>query len=73
MTKLLQDRKFIVRDKHKLINDPVNGTVYVHPVAILVMNTPQFQRLHHVKQVIETTIIILKSQFYLTKYKKNHF
>ena len=49
--RLIEEERFVSRDLHKLINDPVHGTVYVHPVAVLILNTPQFQRLHYIKQV----------------------
>ncbi|XP_067948690.1 deoxynucleoside triphosphate triphosphohydrolase SAMHD1-like isoform X3 [Watersipora subatra] len=42
---------FVVRDLHKLINDPVHGTINLHPLAVTIISSPQFQRLHFVKQL----------------------
>ncbi|XP_067949596.1 deoxynucleoside triphosphate triphosphohydrolase SAMHD1-like [Watersipora subatra] len=47
----LKENNFVIRDYHKLINDPIHGTVYLHPVALVMMSTPQFQRLHYIKQL----------------------
>ena len=35
----------------KLFNDPVHGSVSLHPLAVKIIDTKQFQRLRHIKQV----------------------
>ncbi|XP_039647664.1 deoxynucleoside triphosphate triphosphohydrolase SAMHD1-like [Perca fluviatilis] len=36
---------------HKVFNDPIHGTVELHPLLIKIINTPQFQRLRNIKQL----------------------
>ncbi|XP_060583966.1 deoxynucleoside triphosphate triphosphohydrolase SAMHD1-like [Ruditapes philippinarum] len=35
----------------KTFNDPIHGQVELHPVCIRIIDTPQFQRLRHIKQL----------------------
>ncbi|XP_060569551.1 deoxynucleoside triphosphate triphosphohydrolase SAMHD1-like [Ruditapes philippinarum] len=35
----------------KTFNDPIHGQVELHPVCICIIDTPQFQRLRHIKQL----------------------
>ncbi|XP_053400926.1 deoxynucleoside triphosphate triphosphohydrolase SAMHD1-like isoform X2 [Mercenaria mercenaria] len=35
----------------KVFNDPVHGQIEIHPVCIRIIDTPQFQRLRHIKQL----------------------
>ncbi|XP_060585629.1 deoxynucleoside triphosphate triphosphohydrolase SAMHD1-like [Ruditapes philippinarum] len=37
--------------KGKTFNDPIHGQVELHPVCIRIIDTPQFQRLRHIKQL----------------------
>jgi len=34
-----------------LFNDPIHGCIEVHKPALLIVNSPQFQRLRNIKQV----------------------
>ncbi|TNN28023.1 Deoxynucleoside triphosphate triphosphohydrolase SAMHD1 [Liparis tanakae] len=35
----------------QVFNDPVHGTVPMHPLLVRIIDTPQFQRLRHLKQL----------------------
>ncbi|XP_028427157.1 deoxynucleoside triphosphate triphosphohydrolase SAMHD1-like [Perca flavescens] len=35
----------------KVFNDPIHGTVELHPLLIKIIDTPQFQRLRNIKQL----------------------
>ncbi|XP_034721411.1 deoxynucleoside triphosphate triphosphohydrolase SAMHD1-like isoform X2 [Etheostoma cragini] len=35
----------------KVFNDPIHGTVILHPLLIKIIDTPQFQRLRNIKQL----------------------
>lgn len=37
--------------KGKIFNDPIHGTIEMHPACISIIDTPQFQRLRHIKQL----------------------
>ncbi|XP_059189190.1 deoxynucleoside triphosphate triphosphohydrolase SAMHD1-like [Centropristis striata] len=37
--------------QNKVINDPIHGHVELHPLLIKIIDTPQFQRLRHIKQL----------------------
>ncbi|KAF7659906.1 hypothetical protein LDENG_00291200 [Lucifuga dentata] len=36
---------------NKVFNDPIHGHVELHPLLIRIIDTPQFQRLRHIKQL----------------------
>ncbi|XP_046843278.1 deoxynucleoside triphosphate triphosphohydrolase SAMHD1-like [Xenia sp. Carnegie-2017] len=36
---------------HKIFNDPIHGTIKLHPLLVKIINTPQFQRLKDIKQL----------------------
>uniref|UniRef100_A0A0B7AM80 HD domain-containing protein n=1 Tax=Arion vulgaris TaxID=1028688 RepID=A0A0B7AM80_9EUPU len=36
---------------NKIFNDPIHGSIQLHPVCLAVIDTPQFQRLRYVKQL----------------------
>ncbi|XP_074500292.1 deoxynucleoside triphosphate triphosphohydrolase SAMHD1-like [Sebastes fasciatus] len=38
-------------DESKLFNDPIHGSVELHPLLIKIIDTPQFQRLRNIKQL----------------------
>ncbi|XP_053400920.1 deoxynucleoside triphosphate triphosphohydrolase SAMHD1-like [Mercenaria mercenaria] len=35
----------------KIFQDPIHGPIEIHPVCIRIIDTPQFQRLRHIKQL----------------------
>ncbi|XP_052060453.1 deoxynucleoside triphosphate triphosphohydrolase SAMHD1-like isoform X2 [Mytilus californianus] len=35
----------------KILNDPIHGTITLHPLLIKIIDTPQFQRLRNIKQL----------------------
>ncbi|XP_029013290.1 deoxynucleoside triphosphate triphosphohydrolase SAMHD1-like [Betta splendens] len=43
----------VIRNKnqHKVINDPIHGTIKLHPLLIRIIDTHQFQRLRNMKQL----------------------
>ncbi|XP_014669969.1 PREDICTED: deoxynucleoside triphosphate triphosphohydrolase SAMHD1-like isoform X2 [Priapulus caudatus] len=38
-------------DNLKVFNDPIHGHIELHPVCVKIIDTPQFQRLRHLKQL----------------------
>ncbi|XP_051805113.1 deoxynucleoside triphosphate triphosphohydrolase SAMHD1-like isoform X1 [Acanthochromis polyacanthus] len=42
---------YFLEKKHKVLNDPIHGLMELHPLLIKIMDTPQFQRLRHIKQL----------------------
>ncbi|MED6282724.1 hypothetical protein CHARACLAT_001361 [Characodon lateralis] len=36
---------------YKVFNDPIHGTVELHPLLVKIIDTPQFQRLRNIKQL----------------------
>ncbi|XP_046843284.1 deoxynucleoside triphosphate triphosphohydrolase SAMHD1-like [Xenia sp. Carnegie-2017] len=37
--------------EYKIFNDPIHGTIELHPLLVDIINTPQFQRLKDIKQM----------------------
>ena len=44
-------KKFKNMKKSKVFNDPVHGHIELHPLAVAIVDTPQFQRLRDLLQV----------------------
>ncbi|TDG96858.1 hypothetical protein EPR50_G00234320 [Perca flavescens] len=44
-------QKILKMDQSKVFNDPIHGTVELHPLLIKIIDTPQFQRLRNIKQL----------------------
>ncbi|XP_031144044.2 deoxynucleoside triphosphate triphosphohydrolase SAMHD1-like isoform X2 [Sander lucioperca] len=44
-------QKTLKMDHSKVFNDPIHGTVELHPLLIKIIDTPQFQRLRNIKQL----------------------
>ena len=42
---------YVIHDQYKIINDPVHGSISLHPVAMIIVDSPPFQRLRHIRQV----------------------
>ncbi|KAL6119052.1 samhd1 [Pungitius sinensis] len=38
-------------DQSKVFNDPIHGHMEMHPLLVKIIDTPQFQRLRHIKQL----------------------
>ncbi|KAJ8370629.1 hypothetical protein SKAU_G00106570 [Synaphobranchus kaupii] len=38
-------------DTMKVFNDPIHGHIEMHPLLVSIIDTPQFQRLRHIKQL----------------------
>ncbi|XP_061113207.1 deoxynucleoside triphosphate triphosphohydrolase SAMHD1-like [Conger conger] len=41
----------ISTDIRKVFNDPIHGHIEMHPLLVSIIDTPQFQRLRHIKQL----------------------
>uniref|UniRef100_A0A9J7YS89 HD domain-containing protein n=1 Tax=Cyprinus carpio carpio TaxID=630221 RepID=A0A9J7YS89_CYPCA len=39
------------KDVMKIFNDPIHGHMELHPLLVKIIDTPQFQRLRHIKQL----------------------
>ena len=37
--------------KNLIVNDPIHGHIELHPVLVVIMDTPQFQRLRYIRQL----------------------
>ena len=35
----------------QVFNDPIHGHIELHPLMVKIIDTPQFQRLRHIKQL----------------------
>ncbi|XP_068996911.1 deoxynucleoside triphosphate triphosphohydrolase SAMHD1-like [Embiotoca jacksoni] len=42
---------FKIKNGPKVFNDPIHGTMEIHPLLVTIIDTPQFQRLRHIKQL----------------------
>ncbi|MBN3274665.1 SAMH1 triphosphohydrolase, partial [Polyodon spathula] len=38
-------------ENRKIFNDPIHGHIELHPLLVHIIDTPQFQRLHYIKQL----------------------
>lgn len=36
---------------YKILNDPIHGHIEIHPLCVMIVDTPQFQRLRSIKQL----------------------
>ncbi|XP_026137198.1 uncharacterized protein LOC113114400 isoform X2 [Carassius auratus] len=41
----------------KIFNDPIHGQIELHPLLVKIIDTPQFQRLRHIKQLGGTYLV----------------
>ncbi|KAJ8408047.1 hypothetical protein AAFF_G00262750 [Aldrovandia affinis] len=41
----------------KIFNDPIHGHIEMHPLLVCIIDTPQFQRLRHIKQLGATYLV----------------
>lgn len=44
-------------DDSKVFNDPIHGHIMLHPLCIMLIDTPQFQRLRQIKQLGSTYFV----------------
>lgn len=42
---------FIYNFSAQVFNDPIHGHMEIHPLLVKIIDTPQFQRLRHIKQL----------------------
>lgn len=47
----------ISNDDMKVFNDPIHGHIEMHPLLVRIIDTPQFQRLRHIKQLGGTYLV----------------
>ncbi|XP_051516375.1 deoxynucleoside triphosphate triphosphohydrolase SAMHD1 isoform X4 [Myxocyprinus asiaticus] len=47
----------ISSDAMKVFNDPIHGHIELHPLLVQIIDTPQFQRLRHIKQLGGTYLV----------------
>ena len=38
-------------DPYKIFNDPIHGSIELHPLCVKIIDTPQFQRMRNIKQL----------------------
>ena len=41
----------------KVFNDPIHGHIELHPLLVKIIDTPQFQRLRHIKQLGNISLV----------------
>ncbi|XP_062872182.1 deoxynucleoside triphosphate triphosphohydrolase SAMHD1-like [Trichomycterus rosablanca] len=51
MILLMQDSRSEIIKKMKVFNDSIHGHIELHPLLVRIIDTPQFQRLRHIKQL----------------------
>ncbi|KAK7161021.1 hypothetical protein R3I94_003862 [Phoxinus phoxinus] len=44
-------------EQMKIFNDPIHGHIALHPLLVKIIDTPQFQRLRHIKQLGGTYLV----------------
>ena len=54
-----------MKKKSKVFNDPVHGHIELHPLAVAIVDTPQFQRLRDLLQVGPTYYVFPGTLFYI--------
>ncbi|MCI4387160.1 hypothetical protein PGIGA_G00070880 [Pangasianodon gigas] len=47
----------ISSERMKVFNDPIHGHIALHPLLVRIIDTPQFQRLRHIKQLGATYMV----------------
>ncbi|XDV16838.1 hypothetical protein PO909_016368, partial [Leuciscus waleckii] len=45
------------KEQMKIFNDPIHGHIALHPLLVKITDTPQFQRLRHIKQLGGTYLV----------------
>ncbi|KAK2909492.1 hypothetical protein Q8A67_005329 [Cirrhinus molitorella] len=45
------------KEQTKIFNDPIHGHMEMHPLLVKIIDTPQFQRLRHIKQLGGTYLV----------------
>ncbi|KAL1281478.1 hypothetical protein QQF64_000281 [Cirrhinus molitorella] len=45
------------KEQMKIFNDPIHGHMELHPLLVKIIDTPQFQRLRHIKQLGGTYLV----------------
>ncbi|CAM4454681.1 unnamed protein product [Leuciscus chuanchicus] len=45
------------KEQMKIFNDPIHGHIALHPLLVKIIDTPQFQRLRHIKQLGGTYLV----------------
>ncbi|KAK7161024.1 hypothetical protein R3I94_003864 [Phoxinus phoxinus] len=45
------------KEQMKVFNDPIHGHIALHPLLVKITDTPQFQRLRHIKQLGGTYLV----------------
>uniref|UniRef100_A0A9J8CDE6 HD domain-containing protein n=1 Tax=Cyprinus carpio carpio TaxID=630221 RepID=A0A9J8CDE6_CYPCA len=45
------------KEQMKIFNDPIHGHIELHPLLVKITDTPQFQRLRHIKQLGGTYLV----------------
>ncbi|XP_048051056.1 deoxynucleoside triphosphate triphosphohydrolase SAMHD1-like [Megalobrama amblycephala] len=48
---------FFSKKQMKIFNDPIHGHIELHPLLVKITDTPQFQRLRHIKQLGGTYLV----------------
>ena len=57
-----------MKKKSKVFNDPVHGHIELHPLAVAIVDTPQFQRLRDLLQVGPTYYVFPGNRFFRRRF-----